>query len=255
MESARYPDLAGRVAVVTGGSRGLGAATCLALARSGARVAVSGRDLAAMAEVVAAIRAEGGEAIAVPANVTRQGDLAALRDRAEAALGPVELLAAFAGGDGQPGATASMAEAAWRSVVDGNLTATFLTLQAFLPGMISRGRGAIVTMASSAGRIPSRSSAAYAAAKAGVVMLTRHLANELGPQGVRINCLAPSAILTDRTARLMPGEIRDRVAAAHPLGRIGTPEDVAQACLFLLSDSADWITGVTLDVAGGRVTA
>jgi 3-oxoacyl-[acyl-carrier protein] reductase len=100
--------------------------------------------------------------------------------------------------------------------------------------------------------MPGGASAAYATAKAGVVMFTRHVALEVARQGVRVNCLSPAAVLTDRLGR-MPEEIRARVAAAHPLGRIGQPADVASATLFLASESSSWITGVTLDVAGGRI--
>jgi 3-oxoacyl-[acyl-carrier protein] reductase len=171
----------------------------------------------------------------------------------EEELGPVDVLAAFAGGQGYPTPTEQMSEEQWRSVIDSDLTSTFLTVRSFLPGMIERGRGAIVTMASSAGRLPSQASAAYAAAKAGVVMFSKHVANEVGQHGVRVNCLAPSSILTERVKRLMPEATQRQMAAMHPLGRMGMPEDVALATLFLASDSSSWITGVTLDVAGGRI--
>jgi 3-oxoacyl-[acyl-carrier protein] reductase len=176
-----------------------------------------------------------------------------MRRRVQEELGPVDVLAAVAGGQGYPTPTEQMAEEQWRSVIDANLTATFLTVRSFLPSMIERGRGSIVTMASSAGRLPSQASAAYAAAKAGVVMFSRHVANEVGQHGVRVNCLAPSSVLTERVGRLMPEETQREVAAMHPLGRMGTPEDVALATLFLASESSSWITGVTLDVAGGRI--
>jgi 3-oxoacyl-[acyl-carrier protein] reductase len=117
--------------------------------------------------------------------------------------------------------------------------------------MIERGGGSIVTMASSAARFPTGAPAPYAAAKAGVIMLSRQVANEVGKHGVRVNCLAPHTVLTERVQRFMPEEQR-QMAAAMPLGRLGTPEDVALATLFLASDSSSWITGVTLDVAGGR---
>jgi 3-oxoacyl-[acyl-carrier protein] reductase len=146
-----------------------------------------------------------------------------------------------------------MPEEQWRSVIDSDLTTTFLAVRSFLPGMIERGRGSIITMASSAGRLPSQASAAYAAAKAGVVMFSKHVANEVGQHGVRINCLAPSSILTERVERLMPEETQRQVAAMHVLQRMGTPEDVAMATLFLASESSSWITCVTLDVAGGRI--
>jgi 3-oxoacyl-[acyl-carrier protein] reductase len=178
-----------------------------------------------------------------------------LRQRTEDKFGPVDILGAFIGGGGQPAPIAEVTEAEWRATIDSNLTATFLAIRCFLPGMLERRRGVIITMASTAGRLPGGASAAYAAAKAGVVMLTRHVAKEVGPQGVRLNCIAPSAILTeDHPLRRAPEEQRQRVAAGFPLGRLGYPDDVALAALFLASDSSAWITGVTLDVAGGRVS-
>ena len=255
MASENYPtyaDLANKVAVVTGGSRGIGAVTCRLLAENGAKVTVGGRDEAAINSVVQEIRGGGGEAIGVAADLTDFAAVERMRRRIEEELGPAEVLAAFAGGQRYPTPTEQMAEERWRSVIDSDLTATFLTVRTFLPGMIERGRGSIVTMASSAGRLPSQASAAYAAAKAGVVMFSRHLANEVGQHGVRVKCLAPSSVLTERVKRLMPEETQRQVAAMHPLGRMGTPEDVALATLFLASESSSWITGVTLDVAGGR---
>jgi 3-oxoacyl-[acyl-carrier protein] reductase len=248
-----YPDLAGKVAVVSGGSRGIGAATCRLLAQNGAKVTVGGRDEAAINSVVQEIQDSGGEAIGAAADLTDFAAVERMRRRVEEELGPVEVLAAFAGGQGYPTPTEQMAEEQWRSVMDSDLTATFLTVRSFLPGMIERGGGSIVTMASSAARLPSQASAAYAAAKAGVVMFSRHVANEVGQHGVRVNCLAPSSVLTERMQRLMPEETQRQVASMHPLGRMGTPEDVALATLFLASESSSWITGVTLDVAGGRI--
>jgi 3-oxoacyl-[acyl-carrier protein] reductase len=248
-----YPDLAGKVAVVTGGSGGIGAAACRLLAANGAKVAVNGRDETKIDAVVGEIHSDGGQAIGVVADVTAFAAVEEMRQRVEEELGPVDVLAAFAGGQGYPTPTAQMAEEQWRSVIDSNLTATFLTVRSILPGMVERGQGSIVTMASSAGRLPSQASAAYAAAKAGVVMFSKHVASEVGQHGVRVNCLAPSSVLTERVKRLMPEETQQQVAAMHPLGRMGTPDDVALATLFLASESSSWITGVTLDVAGGRI--
>jgi 3-oxoacyl-[acyl-carrier protein] reductase len=252
---AVYPDLAGKVAVVTGGSGGIGAATCRLLAANGARVVVNGRSQAKIDVVVDAIRATGGEAIGVTGDCTDLDAVERLRQQVEQHLGPAEVLAAFVGGGrARPGPVADVPEEDWRSTVDGSLTATFLTLKSFLPGMIQRGRGAIVTMASSAARLPGLGAPApYVAAKAGVVMLTRQVASEVGRHGVRVNCLAPHTILTEQIQRVAPQEWREKMAAAIPLGRLGTPEDVALAALFLASDSAAWLTGVTLDVAGGYV--
>ena len=252
-----YPDLAGKIAMVTGGSGGIGAATCRLLAANGARVVVNGRDQARIQAVVDAIHATGGEAIGVAGDCTDLAAVEWLRQQVEQDLGPAQVLAAFVGGGrARPGPVADVPEQDWRSTVDGSLTATFLTLKSFLPGMVQRGRGAIVTMASSAARLPGLGAPVpYVAAKAGVVMLTRQVASEVGRQGVRVNCLAPHTVLTGRIARMVPEERQQQLVAAIPLGRLGTPEDVALAALFLASDGASWLTGVTLDVAGGYVMA
>jgi 3-oxoacyl-[acyl-carrier protein] reductase len=127
-------------------------------------------------------------------------------------------------------------------------------LKTFLPRMIERRAGSILTMASSAGRTPTPAAPApYMAAKAGIVMLTRHVASQDAQHGIRVNCLSPSTVLTERTSRQMPDEIRQRFTALHPLGRLGEPKHVAEAACFLASDSASWLTGVVLDVAGGAV--
>jgi 3-oxoacyl-[acyl-carrier protein] reductase len=249
-----YPDLVGKVAVVTGGSGGIGAATCRALAANGVKVAVNGRDEAKIAAVVSDIQARGGQALGVAADVTDFAAIERLHQQVERALGPVEVLAVFAASGGPPPSPlAQISEEGWRAAIDGNLTATFLTLKSFLPGMIERGHGAIVTMASSAGRVPTLAPIAYAAAKAGVVMLSRQVAAEVGKHGIRVNCLAPDTIVTERTQRSMTAEQQQQWTTAFPLGRMGTPEDVALATLFLSSASSAWLTGVTLDVAGGKI--
>lgn len=246
--------LSGRVAVVTGGSRGIGASVARRLAGEGVAVAVSGRDHQAIEDVTRSIRDAGGHAIGCEADVTSSIALERLREEMEAALGPADILLAFAGNGGAPQSFEETTEQRWKEVVDANLTATFLTLHTFVPDMMRRGRGAVVTMASTAGRQPSGASLPYSAAKAGVVMLTRQLAQEVAPSGVRINCLAPSMIVTERIERLVPSEQRAMIAAQFPLRRLGTPDDIAEAVLFLVSDQSSWITGVTLDIAGGRVT-
>ncbi|WP_315834775.1 SDR family NAD(P)-dependent oxidoreductase [Bradyrhizobium prioriisuperbiae] len=249
-----YPDLKGKTAFVTGGSGGIGAETCRWLAASGVRLAVGGRDEAALSRVVDDLVQNGAQALAIPADCTDPAALDGARAAIEQRFGPVDILMAFAGGGtARPAAVHDTSETDWRSALDHNLTATFLTLKAFLPGMRERRSGAIVTMASTAGRAASAASSAYASAKAGVIMLTRHLAQEVGPLDIRVNCVSPSAILTERTARHMPAEQRAAIAALHPLNRLGTPADVAAAALFLDSDCASWITGATLDIAGGRL--
>jgi 3-oxoacyl-[acyl-carrier protein] reductase len=199
-----YPDLAGKVAVVTGGSGGIGAAACRLLDANGARVAMHGRDEARKAAVVDEIDSNGGQAIGVSAEVTDFAAIERMRERVEGELGPVDVLAVFAASGGPlPGPTVEIAEEEWRDGVEGNLTSAFLTLKGFLPGMIERGRGSVVIMASSAGRVPTHAPTAYSAAKAGVVMLSRKVAEEVGPRGVRVNCLVPDSVLTERTRSYM----------------------------------------------------
>lgn len=249
-----YPDLDGKVALVTGGSRGIGAAACMALARNGVKVAVNGRDEAAIDAVVANIRAQGGTALAAPADCSDLAAVRAMQERVSATLGVPELLLPFAGGgSSRPMPFCEISEQDWRSSLDQNLTSTFFVLKCFLPALLERGCGAIVTMASAGGRVAAGAPAAYSAAKAGVIMLTRHLAAETGPCGIRVNCISPSAILTERTAARIPPERQQQMLAAFPLGRLGVAEDVVAAALFLLSSASSWITGATLDVAGGRV--
>lgn len=249
-----FADLAGRVAVVTGGSRGIGAATCRMLARNRVKVAVNGRDEQVIEGVVRGLLESGATAIGVPGDCTRFDDIERVRERVETELGPADVLIAFAGGFASFTPVWETPEEEWRAVIDSNLTATFLTIKSFLPGMIERRQGSIVTMASNAGRfLDMKLTASYAAAKAGIVMLTRHVAMEVGEHGVRVNCVAPATVRSERVERIMGPERRAEVARMSPLGRMGVPEDVAAATLFLASESASWLTGVTLDVAGGRI--
>lgn len=255
LEAPTYPDLAGKVAVVTGGSGGIGAATCRLLTANGVKVAVNGRDEAKIGTVVDVIQSAGGETLGVAADCTDFAAVEWMRKHVEEKLGPIGVVAAFAGGGrARPGPVAQTTEEEWHSTLGANLTATFLTLKSFLPGMVERGGGSIVTMASSAARFPTGAPAPYAAAKAGVVVLTSQVADEVGKYGVRANCLTPHTVLVERTRRFMPEEQQRSIAAGIPLRRLGTPEDVALATLFLASESSSWITGVTLDVAGGKVT-
>ncbi|MGA7987671.1 MAG: SDR family NAD(P)-dependent oxidoreductase [Candidatus Dormiibacterota bacterium] len=250
---ASYPDLAGKVAVVTGGSRGIGAAAARELARNGVAVAVVGRDQAALEATAAVMTAAGARAIAIAADCTSADQLSALASEVEAQLGAVDILAAFAGGNGMPVPTAAETGPHWRAVIESDLTSTFLTVSTFLPGMIERRHGVIITMSSAAARQAARSSAAYAAAKAGVIAFSRHIAGEYAKDGIGVNCVAPSAIENDRMRAWMSAEERDALGHSFPLDRIGQPEDVAAATLFLASIASSWITGATLDIAGGKV--
>jgi 3-oxoacyl-[acyl-carrier protein] reductase len=244
--TTNLPGVTGATALVTGASRGIGAVIARHLAQAGATVAITGRDVAALESVRAGL---GPGARAVPAELRDSASVAALA----AAIGPVDLVVATAGGLGKPVSVVEMTDEQWHATVDTNLTSAFHTLRAFLPGMIARRRGAIVTMSSTAGRQASPASPAYGASNAGLLMLTRQAALQVAEHGVRVNAIAPGSIETERLTTLMPAQAREQLAAAHPLRRLGTPDDVAQATLFLLSDNASWITGATLDINGGRL--
>jgi 3-oxoacyl-[acyl-carrier protein] reductase len=247
----RFPDLAGKVALVTGGSRGIGAATVRALAANDVRVAVNGRGQ----EAIDALVGEVPGAVGISADASRWSEIERMRERVEAELGPVDILAPFAGGFGAYTPVQDITEDEWHTVLDQNLTATFLAIKAFLPGMVDRGRGTIVTMASNAARhLDATLTASYAAAKAGIVQLTRHVAREAGPHGIRVNCVAPGTTTTERIERILTDEGRAEIAAKSPLGRLGRPEECAYATLFLASDTAaGYLTGTTLDISGGRI--
>ncbi len=249
--------LDGKVALVTGSSRGIGAAIARLFAREGARVALHGRDEKALASVQAEIEAAGGKAMQLMAELTRFSEIEDMRARVERTLGPVDILVANAGGSfAPPGPLEGISEEGWHASVEGNLTATFLTLKSFLPGMKERNAGNTSTNSTAAARrADARSPMPYAAAKAGIMLLTQELAVQAGPYGLRVNCIAPETILTERNQELIPQAQKQAMLEMHPIRRLGTPDDVARAALFLASDNASWITGVVLDVAGGSVLA
>jgi 3-oxoacyl-[acyl-carrier protein] reductase len=249
-----YADLAGRTAIVTGGSKGIGLATACELAANQVNVVVAARTAADVDRVVEQLRAEGAKAHGYAVDCTDKLALEAMVTEVTAAIGPPDILMAFAGGFTRTTPVLEISESEWRHVIDSNLTSTFLTVRAVLQGMVERRRGAIVTMASNAGRlldIPL--TASYAAAKAGIIQFTRHVAVEVGPSNVRCNVVAPATTLTERVVSTLSPEAIAHVSRSAPLRRIGRPEDTAAAAVFLASDAASWLTGITMDVAGGRV--
>ena len=247
--------LTGKVALVTGSSRGIGAAIAKRFAQEGASVAVHGRDATALSAVVGEIGRNGGTAISITADVTKFAEIEIMRGEVEKQFGPIDILVANAGGSfTPPGPLEEIAEEGWRASIDGNLTATFLTIKSILPGMKERKAGNVITISSAAARRPyPQSPIPYAAAKAGIQILTQVLAAQTGPYGVRVNCIAPETILTERNDARIPDAQKKSLLDMHPIRRLGKPEDVASAALFLASEDAGWISGVILDVAGGSV--
>ena len=191
----------------------------------------------------------------VSGDVTNFAEIEAARLRIEAEFGPVDILVANAGGSlTPPGPLEDTSEEGWRASIDGNLTATFLTIKSFLPGMKERRRGSIITISSAAGRRPHpRSPIPYSVAKAGIELMSQDVAAQAGPYDIRVNCIAPETILTERNLKRIPKEQLASLVDTHPLKCLGTPEDVACAAVFLASGEAGWITGIVLDVAGGAV--
>ncbi|NSC21820.1 SDR family oxidoreductase [Streptomyces albus subsp. chlorinus] len=245
-----YPDLAGKVAVVTGGSRGIGAGTARALVEQGVAVCLVGRDRTALFQVAEDIGKRGGTAIGAVADVTDAAALRRVADRVAEELGPVDILAAFAGGTPAPVPAADLTEDRWRQTLDTELTATYLTVRTFLPGMRERLTGSILTLSAARGRAP-QGNLAHTVANAGLVALTQQLATELGPRGIRVNCLAPTVVRTEKVRESLSKETQHKLALRHPLRRLGEPSDVASAAVFLASEAAGYLTGVTLDVTGG----
>jgi 3-oxoacyl-[acyl-carrier protein] reductase len=248
-----YPDLKGKAALIIGGSQGIGAETARMLVAQGTRVAISSRNKNNVEAMVDELRAAGGEAIGVVADGSVPEDVERIRDEVTSAIGPIDVLAAFVGGGGDPVPFETIGLDAWRATIDLNLTSTYLALHTFVPGMIEHGGGSIITMASTAGRLAGQAASSYAAAKAGVGMLTKHLARELGDRGIRLNCIAPSLVMTESKEAQIPADRLPQIVKLFPLGRIGRPADCALATLFLASDSSSWLTGLTIDASGGRI--
>jgi len=248
--------LKNRVALITGSSRGIGAGIARLFADHGAKVVIQGRDPSALTAVRGEIEHAGGHAISLTGDVTKFSEVEAIRHDIENQLGCVDILVANAGGITKPAPLEEISEEGWRASVEGNLGATFLTIKSFLPGMKERRTGCIITVSSAAARRPHPNSPIpYAAAKAGIIMMTQHLAAQVGAYNIRVNCIAPETILTEYNRVRIPPDQQATLAETHPLKRLGTVEDVAQAAVYLASDNAGWVTGIVLDVAGGAVMA
>ncbi|MBI4589409.1 MAG: 3-oxoacyl-ACP reductase FabG [Candidatus Rokubacteria bacterium] len=240
--------LNGKVALVTGAASGIGEATARRFAREGAQVAVNDANAAGVKKVADDILGAGGKALALAGDVTRKDEVLQMVTQVATAWGRVDILINNAGIN-RDAMAAKMTEEQWDQVLDVNLKGTFLCAQAVLPGMRERGSGRVVNT-SSIGALGNIGQANYAASKAGVIGLTKTLALEYAKYGVTVNCVAPGATMTAMLAGV-PEKIKEQIVAKIPLGRIASPEEIANVHCFLASDEAAFITGQVIFVDGG----
>lgn len=248
-------DLSGRVALITGASSGIGAATAGVFADLGARVAISYHQNAEGAQnVCQEIACAGGKAIAIRADVRRREDITGMIQRASAELGPIDILVNNAGSLVERRKTIEADEQYWENIISLNLKSAFLCSQLVSPSMIERKRGAIVNVTSIAGRHGGGpGSGIYATAKGGLITLTKALAKELAPHGVRVNAISPGVIDTPFHEMFSTPEIMRGFVSSIPLGRVGSPLECATVIAFLASDAASFMVGETVEVNGGQL--
>lgn len=250
--------LSGKVALITGGGTGIGRACALAFAREGAKIAVAGRRREPLEAVVREIEGAGSKALALTCDVTQTASVAAALSQSEQHFGRLDIIVNNAGA--VVVATAEhTSDEDWQKVIAANLTGTFLVSRAALPLLRKAGGGSIVNIGSVLGLVARKQRAAYCAAKAGVSGLTRAMAVDHAKDRIRVNCICPTIVETElgmqsiRQAPNAEAEIQRRIAEI-PIGRMGTPEDVALMAVYLASDEASWVTGASFPLDGG-VTA
>jgi 3-oxoacyl-[acyl-carrier protein] reductase len=249
------PDLSGKVALVTGASSGIGRATAEALARCGARVAINyHRNAKGAEEARHAVESVGGKAVAVQGDVRNAVGVKALVARTIKELGPVDILVNNAGSLVERLKILELTEARWNEVMDLNLKSAFLCSQAVVPSMMDRKSGAIINVSSVAGRNGGAlGSIHYSTAKGGLITFTKGLAKEMAPYNVRVNAVSPGVIQTHFHEQFSTPEMMQAYCKVIPLGRVGTPAEVAGVIAFLASDAASFLVGETIEINGGML--
>jgi 3-oxoacyl-[acyl-carrier protein] reductase len=243
--------LSGRVALVTGASQGIGRTCAVRLAKDGATVAVAARNHEKLNELVAEITAAGGNAAALPLDVSDEEQVKAVVKQAIAQFGKIDILVNNAGIT-RDQLVMRMKRADWDAVLETNLTSAYLCIQQVIGSMLKRRWGRIINITSVFGQMGQAGQANYAASKAGLIGLTMAIAREVGSRNITCNAVAPGFIETAMTA-VLSEEFKQNAVKQIPLGRVGTPEDVASAVTFLASDDASYITGHVLNVNGGML--
>jgi 3-oxoacyl-[acyl-carrier protein] reductase len=241
--------MANRIAFITGASRGIGRASAIALSTAGAKVVLAARQLDKLEEVAAEIRAGGGEAFVVPIDLGSHDSIKEAFSKASKEFGRIDILINNAGLT-RDGLALRMKRDDWDAVIQTNLSGSFFCIQQVLPAMVRERWGRIVNITSVVGESGNAGQANYAASKAGLIGLTKSLAQELASRNITVNAVAPGFVETDMTASLSD-ELKAKITESVPLKRIGKPEDIAAAVKFLASDDASYITGHILDVNGG----
>jgi len=242
-----------KVAIITGGGSGIGRATCLLFAREGAKVVVADYVAEGGNETVRQISAADGQAVFVQADVSKSADVRNMIGAAVRNYGRVDIFFNNAGIEGPSTKLANLKEEDWDRVIAIDLTSVYLGMKYVIPEMIKQGGGVILSTASVAGLVGFQGSGAYAAAKAGVINLTRLAALEYADKNIRVNCICPGVIETPMVERVMGGRPRERIVRSEPIGRLGRPEDIANAALFLASDESSFATGAPFIIDGGYV--
>jgi len=245
--------LKNKVALITGGGSGIGRATCLLFAREGAKVVVADYVAEGGNETVQQIKAASGEAAFVQADVSKSAEVRNMIAKTVQTYGRVDILFNNAGIEGPSAKLANYQEEDWERVIAIDLTAVYLGMKYAIPEMIKQGGGVIISTASVAGIVGFPGSGAYAAAKAGVINLTRLAALEYADKKIRVNCICPGVISTPMVDRVMGDRPRENVVRLEPIGRLGAPDDIANAALFLASDESSFATGAPFIIDGGYV--